>query len=64
MQLLHRGLQRHIGKHGGAVAAAFDEMLAGDHRVTQQILDGEFKRALHHAVDDEAVLGRVDVGNA
>ena len=64
MELLHGGLQRLVGEHSGAVAAALDEMLARDHRITQQLLDRVFQRLLHHAVDDEAVLRRIDVGNA
>jgi hypothetical protein len=64
MELLHRRLQRHVGEHRGTVAAAFDEMLPRHHRVAHQVFDGEFERALDHAVDDHAVLCRVDVGNA
>src|SRR5262249_47205076 len=47
-----------------AVARALEEVDPGDHRIAEQGIHGEDQRTLHHAVDEKAMLGRVDVGDA
>ena len=49
---------------GVGIAGAFDEQDAGDGGKAFQILHRIFHRLVHHAVDDETMLGRIDGGNA
>ena len=64
VQRLHVGLDRFVGEQRRAVAAAFDEADARHHRIALERVEGEHQRLLDHAVDDELVLGGVDVGHA
>ena len=64
VQQSRRRLQRLLGEHRRRIAGAFDERHAGDQRVARQRLQREFERLAHLAVNDELVLGRVDVRNA
>ena len=62
--MLQRRLHRLVGEQGRGIAAAFHEGRARHHRVAQQLLQREGERLLDHAVDDELVLRRIDIGNA
>ncbi len=64
MQRLHVGLDRLVGEQRRAVAAAFDEADARHHRIALERVEREHQRLLDHAVDDQPVLGRIDVGHA
>ena len=64
MDRLHVGLDRLLGIKRRAVAAAFHESDARHHRVAMQRVERVFHRLLDQAMDDEAVLVRVDVGFA
>ena len=44
-----------------SVPRALDEMKAGDGREALQVLHGEGQRTVHHAVDHETMLPRIDV---
>ena len=64
MQRLHAGLNRLLGKKRRAIAAAFNKSHARHHRVARQRIEREDQRLLHQAVDDQAMLVRVDVRRA
>ncbi len=64
MQRLDVRLDRLVGEQRRAVAAAFDEADARHHRIALEVLEREHQRLLHHAVDDELVLGRIDIRHA
>ena len=64
MQRLHARLDRLLGEHRRAVAAAFDERHARFHRIARQRIHGEHQRIFDDAVDHELVLSRIDVRRA
>ena len=49
---------------GRAVCVALQEINPGDGRQSLQLLHGETQRPIHHAVDREAMLLGIDVGQA
>jgi len=61
---LHVGLNRVFVVERRAVAAAFDEIDARHLRIARQRIKIENQRLLHQAMDRQAVLGRVDIGEA
>src|ERR1700674_5934658 len=48
--------------HGRAVCMTLHEMNPGYGRQALQIINAETQRTIHHAVDREAMLLRIDVG--
>src|SRR5215471_1748642 len=55
---------RLFSEQRAAVAGAFHECDARLHRIAAEIVEGEHQRALHQAVDDQAMRIRTDVRNA
>ena len=56
--------RRRLGPVGERVAGAFEEMKLRDRRIAHQVAHREHERLAHHAVDDEPMLLRVDLGHA
>jgi hypothetical protein len=52
------------GEHRRRIAGAFHEVHARDQRIARQRLQSEFQRLAYLAVDDELVLGGIDVRHA
>ena len=63
MRLLHGGRGR-LGPVRQRVAGALQEVEPRDGRIAHQRVHGERQGLLHHAMDDQAMRGRIDVGDA
>src|SRR5262249_25953273 len=63
VQLLNIALHRLLRVQRRAVAAAFNECLARLHRIARERIHCEDERALDHAVDQQAMAVRVDIGH-
>ena len=64
MKRLHVGVERFFRGQQRAVAAAFDEGHARDHRIAREGIERKHERPADEAVDHEAVLVGIDVGIA
>ena len=64
VQSLNAGLNRLVGKHRRAVAAAFDEGHTRDHRITRKGIQREHQGLFDEAVDDQTMFVRIDIGIA
>ena len=64
MQSLNAKLHRRLLVERAAVAATLDKGNARHHRIAGQCLDVEDQRTANQSVDEQAMRGRIDVGNA
>ena len=65
VRILNRRSRRHsnlaVWAGCGAVSVALDEMKPRYRRKTFQLLQGENQRTIHHPMDHEPVLARIDI---
>ena len=64
MQPLNAELHRRLLVERAAVAATLDKGNARYHRIAGQRLDVEDQRTANQSVDEQAMRGRIDIGNA